>query len=135
MKKLINKVRAIIEGKSHLRKEWDRCEKKLNNKQITSVQFHDRINEARVFAGSDVVKRSIFTLLTIGMLFSSCEKETYMDCSCGIVVSDGITNNFDYYLDIKNDCSGNIQRWYVSASDWYSAYVGNNWCIYNADKW
>jgi hypothetical protein len=87
MKKLINKVRAIIEGRSHLRKEWDRCEKKLNNKQITSVQFHDRINEARVFAGSDVIKRSIFTVAIVLASLTSCEESYQPLQSCGEVTS------------------------------------------------
>ena len=41
----------------------------------------------------------------------------------------------DYSVDIKNDCSGNVQTWVLSQNDWMTAYVGNHYCITNTTSW
>jgi hypothetical protein len=62
----------------------------------------------------------------------SCKKEDVTPCNCGTIMSD---NPSDYSVDIKNDCSGNVKTWYLSQSDWMTAYVGTNYCITNTTSW
>jgi hypothetical protein len=63
-------------------------------------------------------------------LFVSCKKEK--TTNCGIVVSD---NAYDYSVDIRNDKTNNVQRFYLSPSDWTNATVGSNYCITNVTSW
>ena len=65
--------------------------------------------------------------------FTSCEKEDYMDCNCGLVTDDGIDSG--YWVEIRNDCSGNIKRFYLTQGDWFNAHVGSDYCITNVESW
>jgi len=83
---------------------------------------------------SKIIKFLIVSLLSLTVL--SCEKE----CNCGIVTDDGIDsdpNTFEnyYWVVIKNDCSGNYKKFYLTQSDWYDAIVGEPFCITNVDSW
>jgi hypothetical protein len=68
------------------------------------------------------------------LLFSliGCEEDITEDCNCGLVVSDNV---YDYSVDIRSDCSGNIQTFYLSEGDWMNAHPGSNFCITNETGW
>lgn len=81
-------------------------------------------------------------LLSLGFILAlgigSCEVDK--KCNCGIVTDDGIDtdpNTFDlyYWVEIKNDCSGNIKKFYLNENDWYDAIVGDPYCITNVTSW
>jgi hypothetical protein len=77
------------------------------------------------------MKKVIFYLAVATALFSSCKKET-KPCNCGTVMSD---NAFNYSVDIKNECSGNVKTWVLSPNDWMNAHVGSHYCITNTTSW
>jgi hypothetical protein len=77
------------------------------------------------------MKKVIFSLAVATAIFSSCKKEP-QPCNCGTIISDDASN---YSVDIKNDCSGNVQTWVLSQNDWMTAYVGINYCITNTTSW
>ena len=76
------------------------------------------------------MKNKILTIAAISALTFSCKKDE--PCNCGIIQSDNAQN---YSIVIKNECSGNNKEFVLNQSDWLTAYVGNNYCITNIDKW
>ena len=74
------------------------------------------------------MKKLIIVLLTI-TAFASCSKELSKDCKCGIVTDDAIENGNDFTLTIKNDCSSNNKKFYVTLSTWMDYQVGANICM------
>lgn len=76
------------------------------------------------------MKKVIFSLVVATALFSSCKKEKI--CNCGEIISDDVST---YSVDIRNECSGNVQKFYLSESDWMDAYVGSHYCITNVQSW
>ena len=74
--------------------------------------------------------------LLIFVFLASCSKE---DCDCGIVEGsridfpDGSIENQVYYLDIRNDCTGNIREDVSVTERVYSEYaisLGERICNY-----
>jgi hypothetical protein len=78
------------------------------------------------------MKKIMIVLLTI-IALGSCSKNTAKNCKCGIVTDDDIEfdSNFNTYftLTIKNDCSGNSQKFYMTQSAWMDSPVGETTCI------
>lgn len=70
----------------------------------------------------------MIVLLTI-IALSSCSKNIGKDCKCGIVTDDAIENSSDFTLTIKNDCSGNNKKFYVTLNTWMDYAVGANICM------
>ena len=78
-------------------------------------------------------------LLMVGALLLSCcqkEKETPIaveqtnpHCLCGTVVSSGMNNG--YYINVVNNCSGNVNRFNVSWED----YVSREYCATDNKTW
>ena len=70
-------------------------------------------------------------VLIVGVILGtiSCTKK---NCNCGVIQSD---NAVDYSVVIKNSCSGNNKKFYLTQSDWMNAYVGSDYCITNVDSW
>ena len=67
--------------------------------------------------------------------FASCKKDDpkpSIPCNCGLILSDDVT---DYSVIIRNDCSGNEKKFYLSQGDWMNAHPGNNFCITNVSSW
>ena len=75
------------------------------------------------------MKKTILAIAVVALI-SSCKKDE--PCNCGIIQSDNAQN---YSVVIKNECSGNNKEFVLSESDWMTAYVGNNYCITNIDRW
>jgi len=77
------------------------------------------------------MKKTIIGLAIILSLAStSCKK--VQPCNCGTVVSDDAS---DYSVVIKNNCSGNEQRFVLQSSDWLDAIVGESYCITDVTSW
>ena len=78
------------------------------------------------------MKKLIFVGL---MLFaSSCSKEDIKPCNCGTVANDGITTGC-YWLEIRNDCSGNKKQFCVDRDIWMTAHIGTNFCLAGEPRW
>ena len=67
----------------------------------------------------------------LSLALFSCKKEK-KDCSCGIVESDDVQ---DYSVTIKNECSSNSKKFYLTPNDWQNSHVGNRQCITNVESW
>ena len=74
------------------------------------------------------MKKLMMVLLTI-IALSSCSKNATKDCKCGVVTDDVIENGNDFTLSIKNDCSGNNKKFYVTLNTWMDYAVGANICM------
>ena len=74
------------------------------------------------------MKKLMIVLLTI-IALSSCSKNATKDCKCGVVTDDAIENGNDFTLSIKNDCSGNNKKFYVTLNTWMDYAVGANICM------
>jgi hypothetical protein len=71
-------------------------------------------------------------MLAIGLV--SCSKEEDKPCNCGTIANDGITGTC-YWLEIRNDCSGNKKTFCFDQDVWMDAYVGSNFCVTNQGQW
>jgi hypothetical protein len=82
-------------------------------------------------------KTTMFLAVIVGVLFS-CSKEKE-NCNCGTVANDGISTNTDgsscYWLEIRNECSGNKKTWCFDEDVWMNAAVGSNFCVDNVSNW
>lgn len=89
------------------------------------------------------MKKLALVLSLFIVSFTSCKKEdeptpynntnTYQNqCVCGMIQSDRAS---DYSIVIRNNCSGNNKRFYLSQGDWMNAYVGIDYCISNTSAW
>jgi len=80
------------------------------------------------------MKKIIIALAVIGMI--GCKKEEKQpkqeNCNCGIIMSDNVS---DYSIEVKNDCSNNVKRFYLYEADWMKAHVGNRHCFTNVNSW
>lgn len=87
------------------------------------------------------MKKVLLTLtLVIGLL--SCKKEEESNssnlngnnCNCGIITSDGIDGNC-YWLEIRNNCSGNKKTFCFDYDVWFDGNPGENFCVTNVSSW
>ena len=65
-------------------------------------------------------------------VLTSCSKEEDELCNCGTITDDDVT---DYSVTIRNDCSNNSKKFYLTQGDWMNAHPGNNYCISNVTSW
>ena len=78
------------------------------------------------------MKKIIMIIAALVVMLTSCKKETFMDCNCGLILSDNAAN---YSVVIRNDCSNNEKTFTLAPGDWMNAYVGDNYCINNVTSW
>lgn len=78
----------------------------------------------------------------ITLILFSCKKEKEQEqkqCNCGTIANDGISTNPDgsncYWLEIRNDCSGNKKTWCFDEDVWMNAAVGSHFCVTNEQSW
>jgi hypothetical protein len=74
------------------------------------------------------MKKIMIVLLTI-MALASCKKDSLKNCKCGVVTDDAIENGNNFTLTIKNDCSDNYKKFYVTLNTWMDGVVGENFCM------
>lgn len=77
--------------------------------------------------------KKVFNILFLSIALMSCNKETEQ-CNCGTIANDGIDNSC-YWLEIRNDCSGNKKKFCFDQDVWMNAYVGSNFCVTNESEW
>ena len=83
------------------------------------------------------MKKGIIFAALAGLMLMGCEPYQ-PNCSCGFITDDGIdtqNGNFYYWIEIRNDCSGNIGKFYLTQGDWYNAHPGSNFCFTNVSGW
>ena len=76
--------------------------------------------------------KKVLLVLLVAVSAFSCTPEDELDCNCGLIVSDRVS---DYSVVIRNACSGNEKRWNLSQGDWMNAFVGTDYCITNTTSW
>jgi hypothetical protein len=73
-----------------------------------------------------------YTLLLIALIFASCGKDE--PCNCGTIANDGIDAGC-YWLEIRNECSGNKKRFCFDQDVWRDAHPGENFCVTGEPEW
>lgn len=76
----------------------------------------------------------MIVILTIGLVGCNKEETQHQQCNCGVITNDGI-NGSCYWLEIRNDCSGNKKTFCFDQGVWMNAYVGDNFCVTNQTQW
>ena len=77
------------------------------------------------------MKQLMMMALMMCSVLTSCSKEDEF-CNCGTITDDDVT---DYSVTIRNDCSNNSKKFYLTPGDWMNAHPGNNYCISNVTSW
>lgn len=77
--------------------------------------------------------KKLMLVFAVAMMFTSCTKEDEQ-CNCGTIANDGI-NGSCYWLEIRNDCSGNKKTFCFDQDVWMDAYVGSHFCVTNQGEW
>ena len=81
------------------------------------------------------MKKTMMFMAVIAMVLLSCKKEEEQKpCNCGIIANDGIDNGC-YWLEIRNDCSGNKKKFCFDEDVWTNNYVGDPFCVTNETGW
>ncbi len=71
-------------------------------------------------------------ITAIGMF--GCQKEC--NSTCGTIANDGIDLNSNcYWLEIRNNCSGNKKTFCVDQDIWMESFPGERFCITNTTPW
>jgi hypothetical protein len=78
------------------------------------------------------MKKTIMFMGVIAMVLFSCKKEE--ECNCGTIANDGVDNGC-YWLEIRNDCSGNKKTFCFDQDVWMNAAVGSHFCVTNEQPW
>lgn len=80
------------------------------------------------------------------ILFTGCNKDEEeqsnvsgtngQQCNCGIIANDGIDSATNcYWLEIRNECSGNKKKFCFDQDVWTNNYVGDRFCVTNVTSW
>ncbi len=76
--------------------------------------------------------KTILILLTLGLIFLSCQKPT--DCNCGFVAAERIDSDgdeFTFYITVENDCTGQWDTFQITREEWRQVSVGTSYCMKN----
>jgi hypothetical protein len=86
--------------------------------------------------------KKVFLLLMLASPLFSCNKEeteepqTNQQCNCGTIANDGIDSATNcYWLEIRNECSGNKKKFCFDQDIWSNNYVGDRFCVSNVTSW
>jgi len=90
--------------------------------------------------------RKILLVLTVITGLLSCKKEeeqtstnntsSNKQCNCGTIANDGIdTDPICYWLEIRNECSGNKKKFCFDEDVWSNNFVGDRFCVTNVTSW
>jgi hypothetical protein len=89
------------------------------------------------------MKKVLFTILAaLFLCLSSCDKEELepekpaQQCNCGTIANDGIDSATNcYWLEIRNECSGNKKKFCFDQDVWTNNFVGDRFCVSNVTSW
>ena len=70
-------------------------------------------------------------ILILSLSLVGCEKEE-KTCNCGLIESDNIK---DYSIVVRNECSQNSKKFYLSEGDWMNAHPGSTQCFSDVKSW
>ena len=76
--------------------------------------------------------KKTLSILFLCLALVSCKKDE--PCNCGTITDDGITNGC-YWLEIRNECSGNKKEFCFDYDIWFDANPGENFCVTNENEW
>jgi hypothetical protein len=82
----------------------------------------------------------LFSLMVV-LTLSSCSKDEDPEpCNCGTIANDGIDYNSNtgqkcYWLEIRNNCSGNKKKFCFDEDVWMNNHVGSNFCVTGETSW
>ncbi len=57
------------------------------------------------------------------------------DCTCGYVIEKGLDQWDNYYMDVQNQCSGNIKRFTFEKKVWDGFKVSDGICMSQNSSW
>jgi len=57
------------------------------------------------------------------------------DCTCGYVIDKGVDQWGYYFLDVQNQCSGNVKKFTFSKSDWVDYQKSDGICMSQNSSW
>ncbi|MBU6158439.1 MAG: hypothetical protein KGP35_05340 [Bacteroidetes bacterium] len=82
------------------------------------------------------MQKIIFSIFLFAVLSCTKEKAAQQQnqCNCGTIANDGIDNGC-YWLEIRNNCSGNKKKFCFDQDIWLNAQVGTNFCVTNQQQW
>jgi hypothetical protein len=78
----------------------------------------------------NTMKKLLLSLLILTLI--GCKKDE--PCNCGTITNDGINGNC-YYLEIRNECSGNKKTFCFDYDVWFDGNVGEHFCVTNESEW
>ena len=70
-------------------------------------------------------------ILILSLSLVGCEKEE-KTCNCGLIESDNVK---DYSIVVRNECSQNSKKFYLTEGDYMNAYPGNTQCFSDVKSW
>jgi len=94
------------------------------------------------------MKKAILILCTFASVLIGCKKEeeennssssgvnSSNQCNCGTISDDGIDSATNcYWLEIRNECTGNKRKFCFDQDVWMNNYVGSRFCVTNVTSW
>ncbi len=57
------------------------------------------------------------------------------DCTCGYVIDKGVDQWGYYFLDVQNQCSGNIKRFSFDKNEWVNFRISDAICMSQNSSW
>lgn len=83
-----------------------------------------------------IMKKTLLFIMLVASILVACKKEEeeQKQCNCGTIANDGIDNGC-YWLEIRNDCSGNKKTWCFDQDVWMNSPVGSHFCVTNETSW
>lgn len=57
------------------------------------------------------------------------------DCTCGYVLNKGTDDWGRYWMDVQNQCSGNIKRFTFDKRDWDTFRISDGICMIRNSSW
>ena len=73
-------------------------------------------------------------ILILSIFLLGCGDDRPNKCNCGVIANDGIDSGC-YWLEIRNDCSGNKKKFCFDQDIWMNAHIGENFCVTNSSGW
>lgn len=141
----LNFVHSVMHGRRKKKNEkFERLKFELINDQPFVYDVENIFDDAKPLKKRGRPKKNIVAAVMIAAMtvFTSCKKDEPVDqqsnnsgnCNCGTIANDGIDGNC-YWLEIRNECSGNKKTFCFDQDIWMDANVGEHFCVTNVSSW
>jgi len=57
------------------------------------------------------------------------------DCTCGYVLEKGVDDYGKYFMQVQNQCSGNLKRFVFEKDDWVQYQISDVVCLKGNSSW